>query len=254
MENLKNSPDQMTGDEQWFDCDTHSPINLKEGQRTPTHKATPPRCPPAPCRYGISFVDSSDDEHEAHKDGLNLNESGIQPLDSSVQLSVEKDESPHSKRLRREEKTESTTLETSQPAESKFSDLFYLEASGNVTINRHPTASDEVEKRDCKMMVSYRVHKEDSTVVQIALIVYKSSSQNTKSRRNLMAEFGEKSSEFIAQSLVNGGPTSSRCRTVVKSRKRFEESTVNGIATAPPGAKYSKAVKRPMISKHPARI
>lgn len=237
----------LTGDEQWFDCDTHSPINLKEGQRTPTHRVSPPRCPPAPCRFGINFADSSDDDLETYEE--DLDESGIRPLDSSIQLSVEKEKSPKSKRLRREEKLEATTLEPSHPAESKFSDLFYLEASGNVTINRQPSASDEVEKRECKLLISYRVHKEDPTNVQIALIVYKSNSQNTKSRRNLMPEFGVKSSEPTTTT-----PTSSRCRTTVKDRKKFEESTASGIASAPAGARNSKAIKRPMISKHPARI
>lgn len=241
LENLKNSPD-LAGDEQWFDCETHSPVDLKEGQRTPVHKATPSQCPPAPYRFGLKFQPDSDDELEDEDDDLDL--SGVRPLDmteTSQKETLEK--SPECKRLKREEK-ESIVVD---PSESKFSELRYLEATGNVTINRQASSSDEAEKRECKMFVSYRVNKDDASVVQIALIVYKSNSKNPKTRRNLMSEFEQKTSELMSTNLS----TSSRCRTVASSRKKLEVRNTE-ISTEP--AKAAKAVKRPLISKTSLRF
>lgn len=247
---MKNSPD-LPGDEQWFDCQTHSPVDLKEGQRTPTHKATPSHCPPAPCRYGLKFQPDSDDEFEEHVDDLNF--SGFRPLDTSIEIVIGKQEtSPNCKRMRRTEKEadEMTIMETSvEPSESKFSELHYLEASGTVIINRQ-ASSDESEKRDCKMFVSYRVHKDDPSIIQIALIVYKNNSKNPKTRRNLMAEFEQKTSELMSPCTTNL-PSSSRCRTVVNNRKKPETKAIQ-ISTEP--AKNAKAIKRPMISKTSLRF
>jgi hypothetical protein len=248
---MKNAPD-LAGDEQWFDCETHSPVDLKEGQRTPEHKATPSHCPPAPCRYGQKFQPDSDDELDDVDDDLDL--SGVEPLDTSIEIVKGKQEkSPDCKRLRRET-VETIPMETMamdtivEPSDSKFSDLHYLETSGIVSINRQAASTDESERRECKMFVSYRVHKSDPSIVQIALIVYKSNSTNPKTRRNLMAEFEQKS-EMMSPCTTNV-PSSSRCRTV-NSRKKPEAKAMQ-ISTEP--AKNTKAIKRPMISKTSLRF
>lgn len=249
MENLTSTPGLLTGDEQWFDCETHSPVNLKEGQRTPLNRSTPSiRCPPAPCRYGIKF-EISDDELDNEID--DLNESGIRPLDSSaVELMREKiEKSPSSKRIRREE---TLPEEPSEPVDSRFSDLFYLETSGSVTIIRQTMSSSEPEKRDCRMLISYRVCKEDPTSIQVALIVYKSNSKNPKTRRNLMSEFELKSEESSSPCSLST-PTTSRCRTTVKDRKKSDDEKTMEAATVPTAGKFSKATKRP-ISKTSLRF
>jgi hypothetical protein len=239
---MKATPD-LAGDEQWFDCATHSPVDLKEGQRTPVHTVTPHNCPPAPCRFGLKFQPDSDDDND--DDDLDL--SGFQPLESSIEFKEKQEKSPDCKRLRREETITATTIE---PTESKFSDLHYLEATGIVTINRQAMSSDESEKRECKMFVSYRVHKDNPAIIQIALIVYKSNSKNPKTRRNLMEEFEQKTAELMSPCTTNL-PSSSRCRTVASNRKKPEVSS-SQIATEP--SKSSKAVKRPMISKNSLRF
>ena len=240
-ENLKNSPD-LADNEQWFDCKTHSPVNLKEGQKTPEHKLSPPHCPPAPCRFGLKFQPDSDEEEIEDNE---LDFSGFTPFDSSMEIETGKEvKSPECKKLRREEQ-EITMIEVT---DSKFSELHYLEATGTVGINRPSISSDESEKRDCKMSVSYRIHKHDPCVIQIALIVYKSNSKNPKTRRNLMAEFETKTNESMSSRSTNL-PSSSRCRTVAKLQPREE---VAEVATEP--AKNSKAVKRPLISKTSLRF
>lgn len=243
----------MTGEETWFDCETHSPMDAKEGHRTPQHRATPSHCPPAPCRFGIKPLTPSDDELDSDTDDDDLNLSGVRPLDSSIAIIKEKEvESPDCKRLKREEKQETTEVETCPPLESKFSQLYYLEASGTVTIKRQTMPSDDPEKRECRMLVSYRINKEDSSMIQIALIVYKSNSKNPKTRRNLMTEFEEKASELMSPCTFNT-PSTSRSRTAVKDRKKADEKSKEA-ATDPSSAKYSKATKRPMISKSSLRF
>lgn len=248
LENLKSAPGLLTGDEQWFDCETHSPVNLKEGQRTPLSKSTPSiRCPPAPNRYGSKY-EISDDELEPDDDIDNLNESGIRPLDSSaVELMREKTEkSPSSKRIRRDE---ILVEEPSEPAESRFSELLYLEAKGTVITKRQVSGS-EPEKRECKMLISYRVCKDDPLTIQVALIVYKSNSNNLKSRRNLMSQFELKSDELSSPLST---PSTSRCRSTVKNRMKSDDEKTMEASTAPMGYKFSKAIKRP-ISKASLRF
>lgn len=237
QENL-NSPDRNE-DEQWYDCEM--PADLKEGQRTPVRNCTPSLCPPAPFRHGLKFQTSIDDlklDETDNEDSDDSNESGICPFDESLEVVEEKRKSPAAKRLRREEKLELTRVEPTTQPESKFSELYYLEATGSVSINRQPSSSDEMEKRDCKLLVSYRVNKEDPNAVQIALIVYKSNSKNLKSRRNLMTEFVVKNS-------------ASRCRTAIKDREKFDVAAFGSSSSAPPGAKHTKGLKRPM---NPVRL
>lgn len=223
----------INDDEQWFDCET--PADLKDGQRTPDRKSTPSasaQCPQAPCRNGLKFQTSSDDlDLEDSDDDVNdFNISGICPIDETPpEIAREKRKSPLAKKQRREEILEQTIIQPTLQAESKFSEIYYLEATGIVSINRQSSSSDEMEKRECQLLVSYRVHKEEPNKIQIALIVYKSNSKNPKTRRNLMTEFATKSSH-------------SKCRSEVKDRERFN-LVDSRPSTASPGA---KAVKRPL--------
>lgn len=240
LENSERIPDVSSINEQWFDCETHSPVNLKEGQRTPDlHISTPSICPGAPVRHGHSFLSLSDDDLDDDLDDVDsddLDETGVCPLDSSHTVTIDKpDKEPKAKRVRREVKHVEETITT---AESRYSDLHYLEAIGTVTIKRHGSASDEPEKRDCRVLVSYRVHKGDSTNIQIALIVYKSNTK-TKTRRKLFQQ------KLPEPSSTRTHSSTSRSRTEEKDKKKFEEK-MNEISTAPPGVKYSKATKRPL--------
>lgn len=237
---------ELSGDEQWFDCETHSPVDVKkDGQRTPIHKVTPAQCPSAPCRPGLKFKPLSDDELESSGSDDDLDESGVRPLDSSIKFIMEKkSKSPASKRPRRQDIEQEIIAEPRSPAESKYSDLHYLQATGIVTIKRQGISDDEPEKRECHILISYRLNKEDSSKIQIALIVYKSNSKNPTTRRNLIFEFEDKASELESPIIVNIASTS-RCRTAVKDRKKYDER-LEEISTAPAGTKYSKAIKRPM--------
>lgn len=234
LENSERIPDVSSSDEQWFDCETHSPVNLKKGRRTPTtpiYISTPSICPGAPVRPGHSYQPLSDDDLD-DVDSDDLDETGVHPLDSSYTVTTQKPaREPKAKRLRREEKETITT------AESRFSDLRYLEATGTVTIKRDGSAMDEPEKRDCKMLVSYRVLKKDSSNIQIALIVYKSNTK-TKTRRKLFQPKLHEPSSMSTHS------STSRSRTEEKDKKKHEDR-MNEISTAPPGVKYAKATKRP---------
>lgn len=226
-------------DEKWFDCDTYSPADLKERERTPIRKSTPSQCPPAPCRFDHKLKDLSDDELEPDDELNDFNISGIKPLDSSIELTKEsKSKYPPQKRLRRADKQEESEVELTAPRESKFSDLFYLEVTATVAILK-AQSNDEQEKRECKIRMSYRVKNEDSEVFQIALIVYKSNSKNPKTRRNLMSEFQEKSSEPCA-STCSGTP---RCRFAGENRTE-QESRLTETPTEVDEAKHSKALKR----------
>lgn len=232
LENSERIPDVISSDEQWFDCETHSPVNLKEGQRTPIYISTPSICPGAPVRHGHSFLPLSDDDLDDDSD--DLDEAGVRPLDSSHTMTIDKpDKEPKAKRMRCEVKHVEETITT---AESRFSDLHYLEATGTVTIKRHGSEMDEPVKRDCRMLVSYRVHKVDSAI-QIALIVYKSNTK-TKTRRKLFQQ------KLHEPSSTRTHSSTSRSRTEEKDRKKFEEK-MSEISTAPPGVKYSQATKRP---------
>lgn len=242
--------------EQWFDCGTHSPVSIKEGHRTPPLTAsTPAICPPAPCRYGQKFLPISDDELETDDDDDSDElESGIKQLDTAAIeiLKEKKEKSPESKRIRRSDNKEALSSEEQIfPRESKFSDLHYLQASGTIIITRQN--SEEKEHRECKLLVSYRIDKQCSQNIQIALIVYKSNSRNTKSRRNLMIEFNKKVADLMSPTLINGPSATSRCRTTAKEYRNPEEIELVCIATAPAGSK-TRPVKRPMTSKASLRF
>lgn len=189
-------------------------------------------------------VDSSDDELESDDDDDEcLSESGIRPLDASLEIKNTKQKSPKSKKLRREEKLAPCTEAPSPPAESRFSELHYLEATGSVSINRQ---TNETEKRDCIVLISYRISKDDSSNIQIALIVYQNNSTNPKTRRNLMTEFQEKTSELDSPSTS----TASRCRSTIKNKKGHDEVAIKTSTESTP----SKAMKRPMSSKASLRF
>jgi hypothetical protein len=227
-------------------------MDVKEGHRTPQHRSTPSQCPPAPCRFGTKMLTPSDDELDSDSDDLNI--SGVCPLSSTgvVESKSEPDlNSPDCKRLKREEKQEPVDEETCPPPESRYSQVYYLEASGTVSIKRQAMPSDDSEKRDCKMLVSYRVNKDDPSMIQIALIVYKSNSKNPKTRRNLMIEFEEKASELMSPG-PSSTPSTSRARTVGKERKKPEANPKE--PSTDPSSKHSKATKRPMISKSSLRF
>jgi hypothetical protein len=245
LENLKNPP-EVIGEEQWFDCETHSPVNLKEEQKTPVQSPISSKCPAAPCRQGLNFLPLSEEEFDS--DDEDLNESGIQPLSSSIEVDVSsKGMSPKCKRQKREEKQLEVEIakEPTSPSESKYSELHYLESNGIITINRQATSSDEPEKRECKLSVSYRIAIDDPSSIQIALIIYKSNSKNQKTRRNLLVEFETEKSSSSSTSV---------CQTAVKDRKKHDDDQTMKIASAPAGSKFSKATKRPMISKSSLRF
>lgn len=232
------------GDEKWFDSvhTTDTSINRNSGHRTPIRKSTSSLCPAAPCRLGLKFQTSIGDpdiEESDVDESEDSNESGVYPLEETFEFFKKKTKSPVTKRQRRDDKRPETAqqsaIDSTIPVtelESKFSELHYLEASGCVGISRQPSSSDEMDKRDCKLLVSYRVLKEDPTIIQIALIVYKSNSKNLKTRRNLMMDFASKS-------------TSSKRRTSVKDQEKTN-TTVSGTSSSPCDVKYSKGVKRPI--------
>lgn len=183
-------PPELSGDEQWYDCETHSPVNLKDTQRTPPRRSSQLlKCPPAP--YRRSFLNTSSDEEKTNSD--DSFEDGIRPLDGSLHSAkTEIVRSPDSKRQRRNPEESGKKSKTITLEQSRYSDLRYFETSGSVTIRRQASTSssrDECDRRECKMQISYRVSKDSPNDIQIALIVYKNNSSNLKSRRNLTLEF-----------------------------------------------------------------
>ncbi|CRL08720.1 CLUMA_CG021391, isoform A [Clunio marinus] len=243
-ENLKSLSDIDV--DQWYDCKSHSPSNLKEGQKTPEQRMTSQICPGAPCRPGMSFLPFDSDIDDSEDEEEEGNVSGIRPLDASVELEPKlNDKSPACKKLRRGNEE---TNELSSNVESNFSDLFYVEATGVVAIKRQPKMSDELEKRDCRMLVSYRTKKTDPNFVQIALIVYKSNTKNPKTRRNLMLEFREESVEFSTPTLFSRSQTEERIEFSIDGKNSSRAATV------PAENKTSKAVKRPLNSKTSLRF
>lgn len=244
MENFQNTPD-LADNEQWFDCDTHSPVDLKKGYSTPPHKRRSLVCPPAPhCRkleIRIPIVKTSESDDRVN----NLNESGICPLDISLETTTEEtNESPVMKKFKREDELDVSMSGTRPSTESFYSELCYLEAIGTIAIQRQSGSSDEQEKRECKMLVSYRVHKDDPADIQIALIIYKPNSQNPKTRRNLMEEFETESADGL-QTPPSSLPTKPRCQTVARDMLK-DIACTKQVSTAPADARKSKATKRPL--------
>lgn len=187
-------PPELNVDEQWYDCETHSPVNLKDTQKTPPHQSTQLiMCPPAPYRRSLLKTSSSDDEKVTSSDEF---EEGIQPLDGSTLRTAKTDiiRSPDLKRQRRnpEEREKKKKFESISLEQSQYSDLRYFQVTGVVTVRRQASTSssrDDIDRRECKMQISYRVNKDLPNDIQIALIVYKNNSNNLKSRRNLMLSF-----------------------------------------------------------------
>lgn len=239
-ENLINT---IVGEEcdttKWFDCVANTPSHLKEGQRTPDQKQSPPPCPQAP--YRNAFARSlSDDETDSSTNEDDSNESGIHPFDSSMEFDKEK--TPKIKRLRRERKRDLGKSSLQETPESTFSELHYLSAAGNVTLKR---PGSEEQTRECKILLSYRISKEDPSVIQIALIIYKSNSERFKTRRNLVSEFGGQSLETSTPKLLLfDSQLSSRSQTSVKNQPKTEEDVVK----TEPAKSNHRPLKRP-ISK-----
>ena len=264
------SPD-LFADVQWYDCETHTPVDLKETLKTPPRTSTTPtqiQCPPAPSRR--SHLNHSDDEIVKDDSDTSDIEDGIQPLDKTFELQEPKGtvEPTKIKRQRRDnydDIAKKTKLaESIAEEESRYSGLHYIQVAGMVTIRRQATSStrDECDRRECKMQISYRINKESTNDVQIALIVYKNLSSIVRSRRNLMMEFVDESVETqelpstpIASSFSTPPPTSSRCRTVIKDRKQHNNNNDSLISTAPcAGEKVTKATKRPIVSRNCLRF
>lgn len=255
----------LFGNEQWYDCETHTPVDLKETLKTPPRRSSIQiECPPAPHRR--SLLNHSPDEIKNKSKEDEIEEEGICPLDGTFELiqTEDFDQPSNSKRQRRNEDVEESVYNTKMQEsiteeESQYSNLFYFEVSGAITIRRQSmssTSRDECDRRECKMQISYRVNKEVSNDIQIALIVYKNNS-NLRSRRNLMLEFSEKAEESLELpttpiSNLMLTPSSSRCRTVTKERPSIKDESL--ISTAPCGEKVTKAIKRPIASRNCLRF
>lgn len=168
--------------------------NEKGNDFTPTTKHTNTKisCPPAPNRNGFSAIHYSDSEESCYSDDLDL--SGVHPIDSSCAFGSPVS-SPKKKKIRIERKNNkrrSIPVEE-QSKDSSYTNLKYSKASGNVKLNRQDM--EHSDERTCSMFLSYREKISDKNDVQISLIVYKSNTQNVKSRRNLCYEFETKSIE-----------------------------------------------------------
>jgi hypothetical protein len=181
---------------------------------------------------------------------------GIYPLDLSFDSLVAKkseqkiDKNAKRPRMRGESDDEANLCQQKTlERESKYSDLYYLESTGSVTTHRQVSSSnsriEDNERRECKVLISYRVNKNNANDIQIALIIYKPNNSNQKTRRNLLLEFSE---ERIETDLTLT-PSMSRCNTAVKEHPNKLENMSRIIATAPTGDKPIKGTKRPMMSR-----
>lgn len=191
--------------------------------------------------------------------------SGIRPLDSPFGITSTKSEQKRDSKRLKIDKHEKEIFDEGLVSESKYSDLYYLESSGVVHIARQaststPSTAEESDRREIKLLISYRVNKENSNDIQIALIVYKSNNSNVKSRRNLMLEFGDMkdsdSSSIQATPPSITTSTISRCSTVGAKEPETSSNLPHEITTAPQpaGHKVTKGTKRPMMSRHCLRF
>ncbi|XP_070497512.1 uncharacterized protein [Chironomus tepperi] len=255
-ENFDKSID-TANDEQWYDCEANTSIDLKESHRTPPQKSTITICPPAPCRKNL-IIDSSDEEDE-NSDTDDETELGIYPIDLSCDSPMpSKNEHKIVKNFKRQRLDEDTHDETNiceqktLERESKYSDLYYLESIGSVTTYRQVSSSsshiEDNKRRECKILISYRVNKDNNNDIQIALIIYKPNNVSQKSRRNLLNEFGDRTESDLLLT-----PLLSRFSTAVKDPKKLENMS-EVIATAPTGDKPIKGTKRPMMSRSRLRF
>lgn len=251
----------MFGDEQWYDCKTHTPVDLKESLKTPKRSSTSLaqlKCPPAPCRDSKTFLNDSDDDIKSYVDNDDSDdgyEEGIRPLDETFEMieSFKVEQPSKFKRQRLDKDVEKKNMpDMISEEESRYSNLKYLEVSGVVTIHRQHTSNsrNESERHECKMQVSYRINKEDANDIQIALIVYKHVNNSVKTRRNLMLQF-EKETDDI-QEMLNSPSTTSLVTPSIVHRSNHNE----GLALTAPcaGEKVTKTLKRSITSRNCLRF
>lgn len=180
--------------------ESSSTPNEKGNDFTPTSNKTNTKitCPPAPNRNGFSSINYSDSEESNYSDDLDL--SGVHPIDSTL-IFDSPVSSPKKKKMRieRNNKRRSIPSEEQCSKDSLYTNLKYTKASGNVKLNRQDM--EHSDERTCSMFLSYREKLSDKDDVQISLIVYKSNTQNIKSRRNLCYEFETKTIECHQQKI-----------------------------------------------------
>lgn len=228
---------------------------MKESQRTPPKKSTVIVCPPAPCRKYL-IIDSSDEEDE-NSETDDEKELGVYSLDlSHVDLMPKKSKKRIVKRQRLDGDSYDEANICAQKTierESKYSDLYYLESTGTVITHRQVSSSsshtEDYKRRECKILISYRINKNNHNDIQIALIIYKPNSSSLKSRRNLLNEFDDRVETDFSLT-----PMSSRFSTAVKEHPKRLENMSDIIATAPAGEKPIKGTKRPMMSRNRLRF
>lgn len=238
-------------DEQWMSSDIIPEADTSEEfvHRTPPQKSSSnlfAQCPPAPCRRNLLYSnnsqelqqENSSDEYDSDDDDF---EAGIQPLDSS--LTFPKKTGARNKRQK------------VQPNErcSKYSDLKYMAYTGFVMVKRRGTTVSN--RRETKLLISYRVNKENPNDIQIALIVYDPHSSNLKSRRNLLVEFDEQADESEMNSLML--PTSSHSLSgVVRTDTDVSMSTSETLMSfaTPNREPMGKGTKRPLVSRNSLRL
>jgi hypothetical protein len=181
--------------------ESSSTPNEKGNDSTPTSNKTNTKitCPPAPNRNGFSSINYSDSEESRSSDDLDV--SGVHPIDSSNIFNSPVN-SPKKKKIRieRKNKRRSIPIEIEEQfKDSLYTNLKYTKANGNVKLYRQDM--EHSDERTCSMFLSYREKLSDKNDLQISLIVYKSNTQNVKSRRNLCYEFETKSIECHQQQL-----------------------------------------------------
>jgi hypothetical protein len=261
----------LGNDEIWFDCDTHTQVDLKDAMKTPPRTSfNKIECPnaPGPSR---NFFDSSsssscsEDETYSHhnhdSDDDDDDDLGVKPLKNSSpshERLIERKRKFNHKRQRRNQKEKRMMINDASKdiissCDSQFSDLHYLKTTGCVTILRQSNSDvspTSHEKRDCTLLISYRINKDNPSDIQIALIVYQSRSTNVKIRRNLVIEFQGQSIEPS----TSNTPTQSHSNTTVKDRHKKSSLKRLGVSTAPVGSKLTKGVKRPVTSRNCLRF
>ncbi|KAG5676884.1 hypothetical protein PVAND_006688 [Polypedilum vanderplanki] len=241
-------------------------MNVRESfYRTPPQRNNSfIRCPPAPSRKKL-LNDSSDsksdnlnssDEYDSDDDL----EPGIHLLDASAPSIFPfrmKDKDRGDDKIKKP-KIEHNELEQITHSISKYSDLNYIESHGEVikreipiSTTMTPASTPECESRRIKLYISYRVHKENSNDIQIALIVYKSN--NTKLRRNLLTDFIVDESEDEGFVTFDSPITNtSQYSTAYKEQSGSLTSSIKKDYISADQSK--RASKRPIISRGSIRF
>lgn len=201
-----------------FDC---TPPSWEKGADcTPTNKTyIQISCPPAPNRNLCSSLVRSDSSSDESSNSEDCDLSGIRPIDTSLRVGLNDSpmRSPKTKRRRLDDSKVHEELND----ESTYTCLRYLKAIGTVSSNRqNPEKFDE---RECLMFLSYRQRRDNQNDVQISLIVYKPNSKNVKSRRNLLAEFGEPSTADHSKTPI-GKSTETLLTTPSKSGEKNNDN------------------------------